>query len=37
MAAFLMDMSEIAWTVFVPAIVMIAVASTFLGLLLQWQ
>jgi ABC-2 type transport system permease protein len=32
MAAFLMDMSEIAWAAFVPAVVMIAVASTFLGL-----
>ncbi len=32
MAAFLMDLSQVAWTVFVPAVVMIAVASTFLGL-----
>jgi len=32
MAAFLMDMSEIAWAAFVPAVIMIAVASTFLGL-----
>jgi ABC-2 type transport system permease protein len=32
MAAFLMDLSQVAWGVFVPAVVMIAVASTFLGL-----
>ncbi|MBA2882189.1 ABC-2 type transport system permease protein [Desulfosalsimonas propionicica] len=32
MAAFLMDMSEVVWAAFVPAVVMIAVASTFLGL-----
>ena len=32
MAAFLMDISEITWAAFVPAVVMIAVASTFLGL-----
>lgn len=32
MAAFLADLSAVAWGVFVPAVVMIAVASTFLGL-----
>ena len=32
MAAFLMDLSHVAWSVFVPAVVLIAVASTFLGL-----
>ncbi|HAM33367.1 MAG: ABC transporter [Deltaproteobacteria bacterium RBG_16_66_15] len=32
MAAFLADLSLIAWSVFVPAVFMIAVASTFLGL-----
>ena len=32
MAAFLADLSAVAWSVFVPAVVMIAVASTFLGL-----
>jgi len=32
MAAFLMDMSQLAWSLFVPAIFLIAVASTFLGL-----
>jgi ABC-2 type transport system permease protein len=32
MAAFLMDMSGISWGVFIPAVVLIAVASTFLGL-----
>ena len=32
MAAFLADLSGINWAVFVPAIVLIAVASTFLGL-----
>jgi ABC-2 type transport system permease protein len=32
MAAFLIDMSQVAWSAFVPAIVLIAVASTFLGL-----
>lgn len=32
MAAFLADLSVVAWSVFVPAVVMIAVASTFLGL-----
>jgi ABC-2 type transport system permease protein len=32
MAAFLMDLSPVAWSVFVPAVVLIAVASAFLGL-----
>jgi ABC-2 type transport system permease protein len=32
MAAFLMDMSRVAWGAFVPAVLLIAVASTFLGL-----
>jgi ABC-2 type transport system permease protein len=32
MAVFLADMSAVAWRVFVPAVIMIAVASTFLGL-----
>ncbi len=32
MAAFLMDLSPVAWTVFAPAVFMIAIASTFLGL-----
>jgi len=32
MAAFLADLSAVAWGIFVPAVVMIAVASTFLGL-----
>src|SRR6056297_300531 len=32
MAAFLMDLSVVAWTAFVPAVVLIAIASTFLGL-----
>ncbi len=32
MAAFLVDLSQVAWEVFVPAVVLIAVASTFLGL-----
>ncbi len=32
MAAFLADLSPVAWSVFVPAVIMIAVASTFLGL-----
>lgn len=32
MAAFLMDLSHVAWSVFVSAVVLIAVASTFLGL-----
>ncbi len=32
MAAFFMDLSRVAWTAFVPAVVMIAVASTFLAL-----
>lgn len=32
MAAFLADLSAVAWGVFVPAVIMIAVASTFLGL-----
>ncbi len=32
MAAFLSDLSQVAWGVFVPAVVLISVASTFLGL-----
>ena len=32
MAAFLTDLSGVSWGVFVPAVVMIAVASTFMGL-----
>jgi ABC-2 type transport system permease protein len=32
MAAFLADLSAVAWRVFVPAVIMIAVSSTFLGL-----
>ena len=32
MAAFLADLSQVDWGVFVPAVIMIAVASTFLGL-----
>lgn len=32
MAAFLVDLSQVAWGTFVPAVFMIAVASTFLGL-----
>lgn len=32
MAAFLADLSPVTWSVFVPAVVLIAVASTFLGL-----
>ena len=32
MAAFLVDLSQMSWTLFLPAVVMIAVASTFLGL-----
>jgi len=32
MAAFLVDLSPVAWSVFVPAVFLIAVASTFLGL-----
>ena len=32
MAAFFMDLSKVAWVAFVPAVVMIAVASTFLAL-----
>lgn len=32
MAAFLADLSGVAWTVFLPAVVMIAAASAFLGL-----
>lgn len=32
MAAFLTDLSRVAWGAFVPAVVLIAVASTFLGL-----
>jgi ABC-2 type transport system permease protein len=32
MAAFLVDLSQVAWGAFIPAVFMIAVASTFLGL-----
>jgi len=32
MAAFLADLSGVAWSLFVPAVILIAVASTFLGL-----
>ena len=32
MAAFLIDLSQIAWSAFLPAVFLIAVASTFLGL-----
>jgi ABC-2 type transport system permease protein len=32
MAALLMDLSQVVWGVFLPAVIMIAVASTFLGL-----
>ena len=32
MAAFLVDLSQVAWGTFLPAVFMIAVASTFLGL-----
>jgi ABC-2 type transport system permease protein len=32
MAAFLVDLSLVAWSIFIPAVFMIAVASTFLGL-----
>ncbi|MDZ7761556.1 MAG: ABC transporter permease [Desulfovermiculus sp.] len=32
MAAFLMDISQVTWTAFVPAVVLISVSSTFLGL-----
>jgi ABC-2 type transport system permease protein len=32
MAAFLVDLSQVAWSAFVPAVLLIAVASTFLGL-----
>lgn len=32
MAAFLMDFSRVIWGLFVPAVIMIAIASTFLGL-----
>ncbi len=32
MAAFLIDLSRVAWSVFIPAVVLIAVASAFLGL-----
>ena len=32
MAAFLMDLTQVTWSAFVPAVVLIAVASTFLGL-----
>lgn len=34
LAAFLADLSGVAWTAMVPAVVLIAVASTFLGLLI---
>ncbi len=32
MAVFLIDLSQVAWTAFLPAVVLIAVVSTFLGL-----
>ena len=32
MAAFLMDISQVSWTAFIPAVVLISVSSTFLGL-----
>ncbi len=32
MAAFLMDLSQVAWSTFIPAVVLIAVTSTFLAL-----
>ena len=32
MAAFFIDMSHVAWFVFIPAVILIAVVSTFLGL-----
>ncbi|MFP4460041.1 MAG: ABC transporter permease [Candidatus Zixiibacteriota bacterium] len=32
MAAFFVDISNIAWSIFLPAVIMIAIASTFLGL-----
>jgi len=32
LAAFLMDLTQVAWAAFVPAVILIAVASTFLGL-----
>ncbi len=32
MAAFLMDLSGVTWALFIPAVIMIAIASTFLGL-----
>jgi len=32
MAVFLVDLSQVVWTAFIPAVFMIAVASTFLGL-----
>jgi len=32
MAAFLMDFSGVTWALFIPAVIMIAIASTFLGL-----
>ena len=32
MAAFLMDFSGVIWALFIPAVIMIAIASTFLGL-----
>ncbi len=34
LAAFLVDLSQVAWGAFLPAIVLIAIASTFLGLLI---
>jgi len=33
-AVFLADLSQVAWSAFVPAVILIAVASTFLGLLI---
>ena len=32
MAVFLIDLSQVAWSAFIPAVILIAVASTFLGL-----
>jgi ABC-2 type transport system permease protein len=32
MAAFLADLSQVAWSAFIPVVIMIAAASTFLGL-----
>lgn len=32
MAAFLMDLSKVTWALFIPAVIMIAIASSFLGL-----